>query len=100
MAQIMLEELEAKFLSDRLKIMFRQAYEQGVKDGIEKFSLPPNLTKEQLKYVFQVEMPTVTKIVAHPSFPKLKRVRARYPRDQVFRWIEENSQFINKMKAS
>ena len=99
MPQITFDELEAQLLSSRLKQLFEQAYEQGVRDGMRRFSYPHVLTKKHLAEIFQVEMPTVTKIVAHPTFPKLKEVRARYPRDLVFKWIEEHSTFVEKLRG-
>ncbi|MGE6260909.1 hypothetical protein ACQKCU_24035 [Heyndrickxia sporothermodurans] len=96
MAQITLEELEAKLLEENLKVMFQKAYEQGVADGQKRFNLPYTLTRNHLKEIFQVELPTVDKITAHPTFPKFQLVRARYPRDQVLEWINKNSDFIEK----
>ncbi len=76
--------------------MIQKAYEQGVKDGQEKYSLPHTLTKEHLAEIFQIKISTVNKLIARPSFPKLKDVQARYPRNQVLAWIEDNSTWVRK----
>lgn len=99
MPHITFDELEAKLLEDKLKRLFEQAYEQGLRDALKRFSYPPVLTKKHLCEIFQVEMPTVTKIVAHPTFPKLTKVRARYPRDLVFKWIEDNTTFVERIRG-
>lgn len=100
--EITLKELEAKLLEENLKSMFKQAYEQGVKDAQKRFSYPHVLTKQHLAEIFQVKMPTVNKIIAHPSFPKFTEVSARYPRDQVFMWIDDHSTYFKDIfnKAS
>lgn len=93
---ISFSELEANILSEKLSTLFQQAYEQGVEDARKKYSFPEILTKDHLVQVFQIEKPTVNKLVALPTFPKLKDVRARYPRDRVFDWINENSTWVRK----
>lgn len=94
MLEMTLEELEEKLKETHLKRMFQEAYEQGVQDGIQKYALPHLLTKQHLCEMFQVEMPTVSKLVAHPSFPKFDMVRARYPRDAVLEWISKNTTWV------
>lgn len=90
----MLEEIESKefeLFKEKLSYALEKAYMEGVEEGRTKFNYPPVLTKAHLCEIFQTEMPTVSRLVARPDFPKLTVVRARYPRDQVFEWIERNS---------
>ncbi|OZU89020.1 hypothetical protein CIL03_08360 [Virgibacillus indicus] len=89
--QLTLDELKAKLLEENLKELFIEAYKQGVKDGQDKYYYPDLLTKKDLIKIFQVKEPTVNKIVAIPGFPKSQFVTARYPRDEVFKWINNNS---------
>jgi hypothetical protein len=93
---ITFDELEANLFKSRMEELFRQAYEKGVEDGMKRFSYPPVLTKEHLKEIFQVEPATVNKLVAYPTFPKFNEVRARYPRDRVFEWIDQNSTWVKQ----
>ncbi|QVY60969.1 hypothetical protein [Cytobacillus gottheilii] len=93
---IPLSEMANEVVVDHIKLLCQQAYEQGVEDARKKFSFPEVLTKEHLVEIFQVEKSTVNKIVAIPTFPKLKDVRARYPREQVFSWITNNSTWVDK----
>ncbi|OAT74576.1 hypothetical protein [Parageobacillus thermoglucosidasius] len=79
-----------------VKDLVRQAYELGVEEGRKKYSYPPLLTRKDLAEIFQVQLPTISNITNIPSFPKFKHIRARYPRDQVFRWIEENSTYLEQ----
>lgn len=92
---ITLSELESKLLGERLQALFQKAYEQGVKDAKRQFYFPEVLTKDHLVEMFQIEKPTVNKLVARPNFPKLKNIQARYPRDQVLAWINENSTWVS-----
>lgn len=94
--QVSLDELKAKLLEENLKEMFRQAYEQGVNDAKRITSFPPVLKREHLKDIFQIEMSTVEKIVRRKDFPKLETIQARYPRDKVFAWINENSTYVTE----
>ncbi|MCM3111646.1 hypothetical protein [Lederbergia lenta] len=93
---VKIDELKVEFLEENLKVMFRQAYEQGVKDAQERYTLPHVLKKEHLAEIFQIKMPTVEKIARIPSFPKFERVQARYPRDKVFEWIDDNSSYVEE----
>lgn len=88
---IVLEDLKAKLLEENLKDLFIQAYQQGVKDCQKQYAFPHLLNKKDLCKIFQVEESTVNKIIARPGFPKSKFVTARYPRDEVFKWMHENS---------
>lgn len=100
MSQHSIEELIAARMAESLERMFREAYEQGVRDGRGINAYPHLLTKEHLSEIFSVEVSTVNKIITHPTFPKFKEVRARYPRDQVFQWIDEHSTLIDTMKGA
>jgi DNA invertase Pin-like site-specific DNA recombinase len=91
---ITFDEMEADLFKARMEQLFRQAYEKGVEDGMKKYSYPPTLKREHLVEILQIEMSTVTKVTAHPSFPRLNSIKARYPRDAVFAWIENNTKFL------
>ncbi|MGN7183732.1 hypothetical protein [Cytobacillus kochii] len=100
---IPLSEIANDVVVDHIKLLCQQAYELGVEDARRKFSFPEVLTKDHLAEIFQVEKSTVNRIVSLPAFPKLKDVRARYPREQVISWIlknstwvEENTNYFNK----
>jgi len=88
---ITFEELEAKIFKLRMEELFEGAYKQGVQDGKEHFSYPPVLTNKDLAEIFQIADSTVTKLTADPSFPRLSKIKGRYPRDKVFEWINQNS---------
>lgn len=92
--QISLDELKAKLLEENLKEMFQMAYEQGLNDAKEKQSLPLLLKKKDLAEIFQVALPTVENIIRMDGFPKSKVVQARYPRDKVLKWINENTEYV------
>lgn len=93
------EELEMEILILETKKAIQRAYEQGVEDGMKRFSYPPVLTKRDLLKIMQIELPTVNKVIAHPNFPKFNQVQARYPRDEAFAWIKRNSSFLQDISA-
>lgn len=89
-----LEDIQSKemeLFELKLAEVVERAYLKGVHDGQIKYKYPEVLKQSHLVEILQVELPTVRKIVARKDFPKFKPVQARYPRDQVFAWIERNS---------
>jgi predicted DNA-binding transcriptional regulator AlpA len=94
---ITFDELEANLFKDRMEKMFQEAYEKGVEDGMKKFSYPPTLRNHHLADILQIAMPTVNKITASPSFPRLTNIKSRYPRDAVFQWIEQNTSLLKEV---
>lgn len=93
---ITLEEMKANLLAEELKFLFRESYEQGLKDARLERQYPPILKKEDLAEIFQVAISTVEKIIRIEGFPKFKAISARYPRDEVFKWIEANTERMNE----
>ncbi|SET76700.1 hypothetical protein SAMN05216389_12620 [Oceanobacillus limi] len=97
---ITLESLEAKLLEENLKVMFQQAYEQGLHDAKSIQSLPPMLKKKDLAEYFQVSLPSVENIIRMEGFPKSKVAKARYPRDQVIEWVNKNVERVNQLQKA
>lgn len=92
----LLQELDEQYVLHKFEILIQQAYEKGIEDGQKRFIYPPVLKREHLKEILSIEYPTVDKLTRDPSFPRLSAVTARYPRDAVFKWIEENTVKIEK----
>lgn len=91
---VTIESLEDQLFHLKLEKAIQKAYEKGIEDGRSKYYFPPVLKKIHLMEILQVEMPTVSKLVSNPTFPRLKDVKARYPRDSVFKWIAENTDYL------
>ncbi|RST57400.1 DNA-binding protein [Siminovitchia terrae] len=87
----MLDHLKSELMKEELKALFKEAYELGIQDSKKQYKYPLLLTKKDLAEIFQVKEATVNKIVGRRGFPKARFVSARYPRDEVFKWMEENS---------
>lgn len=92
-----IKELEEKLLNLKLHDFIQRAYEKGVEDGIKRFSYPQVLTNVHLAEILQIAPSTVIKVTADPTFPRLSKIKARYPRDQVFQWIESNSTKLKRV---
>lgn len=90
----LLQELDEQYLLKKFELLIQQAYEKGIEDGKKRFTYPPVLKREHLKEILSIEYPTVDKLTRNPSFPRLTEVTARYPRDAVFKWIEEHTAII------
>lgn len=93
------DQLEAEYLKHRLEKLIQSAYERGVEDGIKRFSYPPVLKNSHIAEILQIAMPTVIKVTNHPTFPRLTKIQARYPRDAVFLWIEDNSTYLRRLSS-
>lgn len=91
-----IEELKAQLLAEELKELFQQSYQQGVKDAQLQAELPAILKKQDLARIFQIALPTVDKMIRMEGFPRFKHVAARYPRDEVFEWIKQNTERMNE----
>jgi len=86
-----LDGLESEIFNTYMEKLFEQSYKKGIEDGKNHFSYPPVLTNKDLAEIFQIADSTVTKLTADPSFPRLSKIKGRYPRDKVFEWINQNS---------
>ncbi|WP_406846051.1 hypothetical protein [Bacillus safensis] len=96
---ITFDELTATVFQDQMQKLFQAAYEKGVEDGMNKNSYPPLLTNQHLQEIFSASRSPVWKITSRPDFPKFNEISGRYPRDLVFRWIEQNSSCIQEITA-
>lgn len=92
----LLQGLDEQYLIQKFEILIQQAFERGIEEGQKRFTYPPVLRREHLKEILSVAYPTVDKLTRDPSFPRLTAISARYPRDAVFKWIEENTVMIEK----
>ncbi|MFY0520866.1 hypothetical protein ACOMCU_24035 [Lysinibacillus sp. UGB7] len=94
-----INELKDALLNAELSDFLQKAYKQGVEDCREsmkfELSLPPNLRKEHVAKIFQCELPTVEKIIRMDGFPKCHALSARYPRDKVLEWRDNNTMYMN-----
>lgn len=97
---ITFDEMTATVFQDQMQKLFQAAYEKGVEDGMKKYSYPPVLNVNHLIQILSVKRPTVSKITARPDFPKLTQIQARYPRDEVFEWIKNNSSYIQEVTTA
>lgn len=93
-----LEVLNEHFVLQKFQILIKEAYEKGVADGQQTLGYPMVLRREHLAEILSVSLPTVDRLTSNPSFPRLTEVQARYPRDAVFKWIEENTVIIDQLR--
>lgn len=95
-----IDELKEALLNAELADLFQKAYKQGVEDCREamksELRLPSNLRKEHVARIFQCELPTVEKIIRMDGFPKCHALAARYPRDKVLEWRDNNVMYMNE----
>lgn len=90
---------EFQLFEDKLALVIQKAYERGVEEGKQlvsfENSLPMNLEKKHIAKIFNVKMPTVEKIIRMDGFPKCHAIAARYPKDKVLEWKEQNAMYMN-----
>lgn len=93
--QSIIDELQEKLMIEMMKQKVQLAYEQGLEDARGQQAYPPLLRKQHVAEIFQVELPTVENIIRKEGFPKSTAVQARYPRDEVFDWMAENTEYVH-----
>ena len=86
-----IDSLEFELFQQKLELVIEKAYLKGVQDGQMKYNYEPVLTKKDLKKIFQVSTATVDRLVRRKDFPRLIPFAGKYPRDEVFEWIKNNS---------
>lgn len=62
----------------------------------QKIHVSSNIKNTHLQEIFQIKSAAVTRLTGIESFPKLKTIQARYPRDLVFEWIKQNSTWVEE----
>jgi hypothetical protein len=81
-----------------IRSLFRQAYEQGVQDGRDRYDLPALLTRKHLAHELQASLPTVDRIASLPGFTKSTLIKGRFPRDPFFHFLDEHQEIVGKIK--
>ncbi|MFT8928486.1 MAG: hypothetical protein ABF969_04030 [Sporolactobacillus sp.] len=80
-----------------IQMLCRKAYEQGVQEGRDKYDLPMMLTRQHIAEQLQASLPTVDRITSLPGFPRTKLMKSRFPRDAVFKFLEENTERVRQI---
>lgn len=93
-----LQVLNEQFVLQKFQFLIKEAYEKGVEDGQKTLGYPMVLRREHLAEILSISLPTVDRLTSNPSFPRLREVQARYPREAVFKWIEENTVIIDSLR--
>jgi|GEM_PF-1396401 len=94
-------DYENDFL-EKVRMIVREENERFWKThAVQKY--PEILTNDHLCEIFQCKIAKIYDLVKIGSFPIFPHIQAHYPRDLVFKWIEENStiaQLLNpKLRA-
>ncbi|MFF5994823.1 DNA-binding protein [Lysinibacillus sp. KU-BSD001] len=85
---------------------FREMIREEVQIGlaaqkpIQIKELPPLLTKEELKELFHIKDTKAAELLARADFPVLREAGTLIPTHLLMRWIEDNTQWINKNAKS
>ncbi|MBD8521841.1 hypothetical protein [Lysinibacillus fusiformis] len=82
-------DYENEFL-EKIRMIVREENERFWKThAVQKY--PEILTNDHLCEIFQCKTAKIYDLVKIGSFPIFPHIQAHYPRDLVFKWIEENS---------
>lgn len=93
--QITLDELKAKLLEEELKVMFREAYEQGVSDAQTKYDLPQLMTRKQFMAFANIGEAKCAELFHRQDFPVNREFgHPRVPRHLLFKWIDQNTNWV------
>ncbi len=89
--ELKIAELELELIRLKIEQVAEEAFLQGVEYGKQQHKWPPMLTNSDLKEIFQCSDTVVHQFKHISGFPKFPYIKARYPRDEVFEWIKNNS---------
>lgn len=76
---------------EEFRKVIREEFERSNKALEIKEQYEPVLVREDLRKIFQASDSVITKLINIPSFPKFPHIKGHYPRDLVFKWIEDES---------
>lgn len=98
---ITLDELKAKLLEENLKIMFQQAYEQGLEDARAKYELPPLLTRKQFMDLAGIGESKCAELFNRQDFPVNREFgHPRVPTKLLFDWVYAHTDWIERNAPS
>lgn len=89
--EVKMAELELELVKLKIEQVAEEAFLQGVEYGKQQHKWPPILTNSDLKEIFQCSGAVVHRLKSISGFPIFPYVQGRYPRDEVFEWIKNNS---------
>ncbi|MFJ7840348.1 hypothetical protein ACIQXG_12885 [Lysinibacillus sphaericus] len=88
---VKIAELELELVKLKIEQVAEEAFLQGVEYGKQQHKWPPILTNSDLKEIFQCSSSVVHRLKNISGFPNFPYIQGRYPRDEVFEWIKNNS---------
>ncbi|UNT55100.1 hypothetical protein [Lysinibacillus capsici] len=89
--EVKIAELELELVKLKIEQVAEEAFLQGVEYGKQQHKWPPLLTNSDLKEIFQCSRSVVHRLKNLSGFPNFSYIQGRYPRDEVFKWIKNNS---------
>lgn len=93
--EVKIAELELELVKLKIEQVAEEAFIKGVEYGKKQHKWPPMLTNSDLKEIFQCSRSVVHRLKNISDFPNFPYIQGRYPRDEVFEWIKNNSINLN-----
>lgn len=93
--EVKIAELELELVKLKIEQVAEEAFINGVEYGKQQHKWPPMLTNSDLKEIFQCSRSVVHRLKNISDFPNFPYIQGRYPRDEVFEWIKNNSINLN-----
>ncbi|KMT62530.1 DNA-binding protein [Listeria sp. SHR_NRA_18] len=81
---------DRNILSELLAQVAEKAYMHGVEDAKKYYQYPEALKTTDIEKMYQIKSAKVSELVRRRDFPKIKLIRARYPRDEVIEFMKNN----------
>lgn len=89
--ELKIADIELELVKLKIEQVAEEAFIQGVEYGKQQHKWPPLLTNSDLKEIFQCSRSVVHRLKNISGFPNFSYIQGRYPRDEVFKWIKNNS---------
>ncbi|EMI15207.1 DNA-binding protein [Bacillus altitudinis] len=84
---------------EAFKEMFREIIAEEVAKAMQDFrttQLPPMLTKKQLMELFNIKDTKASQLLNREDFPVFREAGLLIPTHLLFKWIENNTRWINE----
>ena len=88
--------LQVNFDESVLRQIIREEVSNAVREVVKTKELPPFLTRTQLMELLHIGQTKTSELLGRPDFPVFREAGLLIPTKQLFEWIENNLEWVEK----
>lgn len=89
-------QVNLDFADESFREVLRQEIKNAVADVVQQNQLPPMLTRNQLKELFNIGDTKVSELLNRSDFPVFREAGVLIPTHLLFKWIERNTRWLDE----